>query len=348
MSSELAERAPTSLKEKYDDFEYKLGRRIHELAEVLPSHIKPEQFQRVALTAVQLNTKLLAVDQPSLFNAIKKCATDGLLPDGRQAVLVIYNSKQGPIAQYLPMVAGIRKLVQQSGEITRFEQAVVHEYDEFKYELGDAPHIYHKPALGDRGKPTVAYSVAQYRDGTLSREVMTVAEIEKVRDGRAGPWEQWWDEMARKTVAKRHAKVLPMSNDAAEVLARDDSEHFKPPAMTPRPIEHRPRLAERLENLGPAQAAETTPPRRRGRPRKAEEPLQVRDQEHYESLTEAPPPIDDDELPNPLTTPPSADFLAGVKDALRGAATCVNRDINDDEERLAEWRRGYESQKRKP
>ena len=102
------------------------GRRVSEFAEALPSHIKPEHFQRATLTALQQNPKLIEVDRRSLFNALKRCAQDGLIPDGREAVLVIYKDRErGSIAQYQPMVAGIRKLVLQSGEITRFEQAVI-------------------------------------------------------------------------------------------------------------------------------------------------------------------------------------------------------------------------------
>lgn len=347
----VAERTATPMVELRDQLEA----RTAEFANALPSHIKPAHFQRATLTAIQQNPKLLDVDRRSLLNALMRCAGDGLLPDGRQAALVIYKSKdRGPIAQYLPMVAGIRKLVQQSGEISRFEQVVVYDGDEFAYELGDQPFIKHKPALTNRGLPVVVYSVAQWRDGTLSREVMTVDEIEKVRAAsRAandGPWVDWWEEMARKTVAKRHAKVLPMSNDAADVLARDDD--FKPPslALPSMPaIERRPRLAEQLDKLGPAhQPAEAALPRaRRGRPRKGEATDDTAGQVPDDIPDMVPDglPLDEGPLPNPMTTPPNADYLAGVKDALRGAAACLNRDIVDDPQRLADWQRGYSSQK---
>lgn len=343
-----------------------LEERNAEFVNALPSHIKPEYFQRATLTALAQNPKLLNVDRRSLFNALIKCAQDGLIPDGRQAALVIYKTKddRGTIAQYLPMVAGIRKLVQQSGEITRFDQQVVHEGDDFEYELGDQPHIRHRPKLdAPPGRRAIAvYSVAQWRDGSLSREIMTVGEIEKVRaSSRAaheGPWESWWDEMAKKTIAKRHAKTLPMSPDAAEALARDDE--LKPlplpTSSAPLPaIERRPRLSERLENLGPVfQPADGTPRARRGRPRKGEadtadegaadaaETDRVPDLTAYDQAGDEPP----DELPNPLTTPPTPDYLAGVKDFLAGRAACLNHDIKDDPQRLLEWQRGFDSQKR--
>ena len=221
----------------------------------LPSHIKPEYFQRATLTAIQQNPKLLDADRRSLLNALMRCASDGLLPDGRQAAMVIYGSN----VQYEQMIAGVRKLVQQSGEVTRFEQVVVYENDYYDELYGTETYIKFKPAFENRGAPKLLFSIAQFKDGTLSYERMTVDEIEKVRAvsraKNAGPWVQWWGEMAKKTIAKRHAKVLPMSNDAAAALARDDAEHFELPAAAPVPAsppQNRPRLADKLDALGTA------------------------------------------------------------------------------------------------
>jgi recombination protein RecT len=222
----------TAVAERRDELGEFLQARAGEFHAALPSHIRPEHFMRAALTAATQNRALRKVDRLSLFLALQRCAHDGLIPDGREAVITIFKSRElGQVAAYMPMVAGIRKLVQQSGEITRFEQTIVYANDDFDYRLGDRPHIFHKPALKDRGPPVLAYSVAQFRDGTLSREIMTVDEIEKVRAvSRAateGPWKYWWSEMARKTIARRHAKILPRSNDlAASVIDRDDDIHL--------------------------------------------------------------------------------------------------------------------------
>ena len=54
---------------------------------------------------------------------------------------------------------------------------------------------------------------------------MTVQEIEKVRSvsktGKSGPWVQWWDEMAKKTVIHRLAKRVPTSSDIEALINRD-------------------------------------------------------------------------------------------------------------------------------
>jgi recombination protein RecT len=193
----------------------------------LPVHIPVERFARVVMTAIQQQPDLLAVERRSLWNAAMRAAQDGLLPDGREGALVIFNDRQrGKVAQWMPMIAGIRKKVRNSGEIATWECHVVHQNDEFAFELGDSPFIRHKPVLtGDPGPVIAAYSVAQLKTGELSREVMTIAEILKVREAsraKDSPWVDWFDEMARKTVARRHAKVLPMSTDMDDLLRRDD------------------------------------------------------------------------------------------------------------------------------
>src|SRR5262245_36987324 len=131
-----------------EEFRNQLDARTRSFAAALPSHIRPDLFQRATMTAVQLNADLLRVDRRTLFTSLMRCAQDGLIPDGRQAAIVVFNDKErGQIAQYFPMIYGIRKLVQQSGEITRFEQQIVYEHDEFEFELGDNAHIRHVPHL---------------------------------------------------------------------------------------------------------------------------------------------------------------------------------------------------------
>lgn len=203
----------------------------------LPAHIPVERFKKVLINAINTNPKLLGADRRTLFMSAMKAATDGLVPDGREGALVIYSTKQKDAnggehwidaVQWMPMIAGIRKKVRNSGEIATWDAHVVYEKDEFAYELGDDPFIKHKPALdGDPGKIVAAYSVAVLKSGEKSREVMTVAQIERIRSlsksKDKGPWKDHYSEMCRKTVARRHSKVLPMSTDLDDLLRRDDA-----------------------------------------------------------------------------------------------------------------------------
>lgn len=218
----------------------------------LPSHISPEKFQRVIMTAVQQDPDILLADRRTLLMAATKCAQDGLLPDKREAAFVIFNTKikeNGQdkwvkAAQYIPMLAGLQKRARNTGQIAGIIAQMVYENDEFirKPDDFDTPVHHRPPPLGQsRGKPLGAYAIAKLKDGTVVSEVMDADEIAKVaavsrsrdRNGNAvGPWKDWQDEMWRKTVFRRLSKWLPTDAEVGgaraerttfdQVAARDD------------------------------------------------------------------------------------------------------------------------------
>lgn len=192
----------------------------------LPAHVTVEKFSRVAMTAIQQNPALQNSDRASLFGAIVRLAQDGLLPDGREAALVMFGNK----VQAMPMIAGVLKKIRQSGEVAKISAQVVHENDHFVVSYGFDEDVTHNPPPLDqaRGKPIGAYATAVLKDGSRLLEVMSLEEIEQVRNvSRAkgnGPWVTWWGEMARKTVMRRLSKRLPMSTDLEdEVFSRDET-----------------------------------------------------------------------------------------------------------------------------
>lgn len=233
--------------------------RSEQYAMALPSTMSVDKFKRVLLTSVALNPQLLECHRGSFLLAAQRCAQDGLLPDGREAAMVVFRDKnKGKIVQYLAMVAGIRKLVLQTGEVSVFDQHCVYENDEFDITFGSEPHIEHRPHLkGDRGPMIGVYSVARMRAGGLSMEWMPVEDVDKVRDVSrakdAGPWKTWYAEMAKKTVAKRHAKMLPWSSERP--IPRDDDEPAEVKALS---TEARLSMHEQLDRLaaGPVEEDE--------------------------------------------------------------------------------------------
>jgi recombination protein RecT len=205
-----------------------------EFKAALPPHIPVEKFKRVALTAIQNTPALVNADRRSLFGSFVRLAQDGLLPDGREAAIVMFGNK----AQAMPMIAGILKKIRQSGEVAKVSAQVVYANDQFVVKYGfdeDVEHI--PPALNEpRGEPIGAYATAVLKDGSQLLEVMSLEDIEKVRKvSRAannGPWVSWFGEMARKTVMRRLAKRLPMSTDLEEdVFSRDPTMQTSPQAV---------------------------------------------------------------------------------------------------------------------
>ncbi len=229
----------------------------------LPAHVPVERFVRTTLTAVQTNPQLMQADRRTLFAAATKAAQMGLMPDGREGAIVTFKDQ----AQWMPMVAGIMKLVRNSGEISTWSVQAVYENDQFDFCLGDDEHITHKPTLASRGKMIAVYSIVTMKDGEKSREVMSVEDVEAIRrrsrSGQAGPWVTDFAEMAKKTVVRRHAKRLPLSTDIDGVI-REDDDLFMPPATetapaqqeAPEPAAKRPSRLQRVVEAAPSEPAQ--------------------------------------------------------------------------------------------
>ena len=223
----------------------------------LPPHISVDKFTRVAMTAIQGNADLLGAERRSLFGACVKAAQDGLLPDGREAALVIFKGK----VQYMPMIGGILKRVRNSGEVASIASQLVYRNDSFRYWVdGDGEHLQHEPLMfGERGEIVGVYALAKTKDGAVYIEVMTKAQVEKVRKvSRAsgnGPWVDWWEEMARKTVLRRLSKRLPMSTDIEETIRREEEQYVETEPVPPRP---------QIQDFTAAEAHEETPEEKDG------------------------------------------------------------------------------------
>jgi recombination protein RecT len=116
---------------------------------------------------------------------------------------------------------GLRKLV---FDVTGYliESETVYAQDAFEWQCGDTPFIRHTPNLRAVGENPIigVYAIARREDGTVAhRAVMSIAEVERVRASsraQGGPWVDWYEEMAKKTVVRRLVKALPTRRDAPE------------------------------------------------------------------------------------------------------------------------------------
>lgn len=222
-----------------------------EFSRVLPSHITAEKFQRVVMTVAQQNPGLMTADRKSLMASCLKCAADGLVPDGREAALVLF----GQQVQYMPMFTGILRRIRNTGIVSKIESHVIYENDEFIWSQGIDSHIHHKPLFpGDRGKPIGAYAIAKFNDGSEPQfEVMDFDQIEKVRavsrSKNNGPWVQWWGEQARKTVFKRLAKWLPLNAEIDSIIEHDNEAERPEPIEPEKPIALEAKKASKLDAI---------------------------------------------------------------------------------------------------
>lgn len=236
-----------------DKFKRLIESKRGDVKDLLPTHISIEKFYAAATTAAVMNPSIQTCDPGSVLTALMKCAADGLVPDGREAALVPYNSKQGLKAQYLPMVFGVIKQLRNSSEVVSVWSQVVYEGEELTVYVEDGEQKFdHRFDPLRRGSQIVgAYAVAKLKDGTVEFEPMGLDGIEKRRrsssnqkgDAPTGIWAQWYEEMARKTVIKALAKRLPISSDDLRRVQEIDEQEVKDVTPPPVPLT----LTERLK-----------------------------------------------------------------------------------------------------
>jgi recombination protein RecT len=197
------------------------------LSEAAPSWMRGDDLAaRVAYSlmySMAQNTRLAACTPDSLVKVAVDSVSLGLVPGGPlgQAYPVPFGREATLIIGYKGMIA----LAERSQKVAKVEARIVCDGDAFEVTLGTAPAIDHRPVWRERGEMYAVYAVATLKDGHTQFEVLTLDEVNKIRQrSRAkdnGPWVTDFEEMARKTAVKRLCKYLPMSVDMAKAIEID-------------------------------------------------------------------------------------------------------------------------------
>jgi recombination protein RecT len=191
---------------------------------MLPNHIPAERFERVVMTAVNMDPDLLTADRRSFYNACMRAASDGLLPDKREGALVPFkDEKSGKrMVVWMPMVFGLLTKIRQSGAVDSIGARIVYQNEiiekRFSFVVSDGvDKLYHEPMLwGDRGPKVLVYAYARFKDsGTV--EYVTIHKDDVLKRRKAARtdkvWSAWEDEMWMKTAIRAIANKLPLSSD---------------------------------------------------------------------------------------------------------------------------------------
>lgn len=247
----VATQAAPPRKEAWENFQTELEKRATEIGSQLPSNVSRDRFLNASIAAVKQTPSILTATPRSLFAALTKAAQDGLLPDGREGVITVFNQKvpnTSPqqyenIAQWNPMFYGIRKRARELDGII-IDAQVVFAGDDFEYELGDSPFIKHKPKprseKSDASAGLAVYAIFRHpTEGILHREVMWRPDVfDVMNQSRAKTslmWTTFWTEGWKKTVGRRAAKSVPVSPALERLITRDD-ENFE--FAAPKAIAH--------------------------------------------------------------------------------------------------------------
>lgn len=196
---------------------------------ILPKGVTIEAFAHCATTAVINNKGLDEADHDSLIMALTKCASDGLVPDNKEATLTVFSTKTKvngnevwiKKAQYMPMIDGVLKRARMSGQVSSITSKAVYENDSFEYWMDeDGEHYKYIPSFSNRGEIKLCFACARMNNGELLMEVMTKEDIDKVKKASKtsgfGPWVDWYDRMGCKAVTHRLTRRLP---NASEIVA---------------------------------------------------------------------------------------------------------------------------------
>ena len=191
--------------------------------------INPEKAKSELGFAMQLfqnSSELQKCDPQSILNAVVNVARTSITlnPVMRLAYLVPRNKKCVLEFSYMGLVA----LLRDNGCIKSISAHIVYEDEQFEYDVAENK-IYHKPTFAkteaEHNKREIigCYSRATLPNGENVFEFMPMWEIEKVKrnslgsDSKYSAWQTWRDEMIKKSVIKRHFKML-ISGNPSEAL----------------------------------------------------------------------------------------------------------------------------------
>lgn len=225
---QAVQKAPLSLAQCVNSDTWKT-----EIQKVIPKELVIDAFLRVTRT-VASERKFAECDQRSFLSALLKCARAGLAPDGIHAHLIPFGKEVTCIFDWKGVVD---LAARNSIEVI---PKVICEFDKFSVEEDDGTGktvVHHSWGQENRGTITGYYSRARRKDGSVDYEFMSRDEVEETRKNYSNArnskaWQNSFDEMAKKTVIKRHSKRWPISQEIRAAIQSDDDGITDTPALT--------------------------------------------------------------------------------------------------------------------
>lgn len=238
MSTDVTRTSPTQMVQGYQS----------EFALVLPSHLKPETWTRLAVGALRRDKNLAqaaANDPGSLMSALLDAARLGLEPGTEQYYLTVRSGKVLGVSGY----QGEIELMYRAGAVSSVIVEPVFERDSFQYRPGLDERPIHEIDwdADDRGAIRLAYAYAVMKDGAISKVVVVnKARIKRAQDASAtagksfSPWKSDEVAMWMKTAVHDLKKWVPTSAEyiREQLRAVRDVAAEPPQPRQTIPVEH--------------------------------------------------------------------------------------------------------------
>ncbi|MCH8613434.1 recombinase RecT [Arsenicicoccus dermatophilus] len=208
-----------------------IQRYSNDFATVLPTHIKPETWVRLASGALKkgkqdprtgrFELEIAAMNNPSIFLAsLLEAARLGLAPGSAEYYLTPRKVKGQLEILGIVGYQGYIELMYRAGAISSVVVEVVRDSDRFTFRPGrdEIPQHDIDWDAEDRGKLRLVYAYARMKDGAYSKVVvLNRAGIERIKRSSQGahseysPWQQHEEAMWMKSAVRQLRKWVPTS-----------------------------------------------------------------------------------------------------------------------------------------
>jgi recombination protein RecT len=210
-----------------------------EYAALVPSHINPDQWIRLAVGAIRGDKNLMAAAQTDVgvfLREMKVAARLGLEPGTEQFYLTPRKSKAHNGRQIIKGIVGyqgIVELIYRAGAVSTVIVEAVRAGDSFQYVPGrDDRPVHGIDWFGaDRGDLVGVYAYAVMKDGAVSKVVVLnrkrVMEIRAKSDSKNSdysPWNTNEESMWLKSAVRQLAKWVPTSAEYMREQLRAQAE----------------------------------------------------------------------------------------------------------------------------
>lgn len=218
----------------------------NDLAMVMPSHVKPDTFVRLAVGVLRRDRNLAQAAQnnpAALMGALMDAAQLGLTPGTEQFYLVPRKQKGRLEIQGIRGYQGEIELIYRAGAVSSVIVEVVRQADTFRYSPGRDERPEHDIDWDaeDRGPLRLVYAYAVMKDGATSKvvvlnraQVMKAKAMSQGSDSAYSPWQKHEEAMWMKTAAHRLTKWVPTSAEYMREQLRAQAEvaaEQRPPAV---------------------------------------------------------------------------------------------------------------------
>lgn len=196
-----------------------------------------ERLTAIAVSQVKQNPKLLTCDPTSVCVSISKALELGLsLGHGGEAYLIPFwsTAKRTNECSIIIGYKGILSLMYKTGLVKMIDTGTVRALDEFDFWKDEKIHFYHKPNFKEKKAPIERfYARLEMRNGGFNVALVDIEEAEFLKDKadekakKAGLkensfWNEFFEEMGKKTAIRRLAKNVPNFNFIDKILKEED------------------------------------------------------------------------------------------------------------------------------